>query len=79
MEFEFIKEEVKPITLRNGVWSTAIEQWLATENKTLKFKNKNAEEKRSCYQAVMVYRKKHNYDYTIYCEKASNNVYLVRA
>ena len=79
MEFELIKEAVKVDVKKRGIYADAISQWLETDNKTLRFKCMSQEEKRKCYQAVMSYRKKSNLDFTIFPERNSNDIYLVRA
>lgn len=77
MEFEFIKEKVKLPSKNRGKYSEVIEQWLATENKTLKFKFATTQEADNCSICACSYRKAHNYDFTVV--KRLCEVYVVRA
>ena len=80
MEFEMIKDVVKATnTWSKGKYSEPIEHWLETDNKTLKFMCANAKEKKNCRTAVGSYCSNHKYDFTIFCERGTNNVYLVRS
>lgn len=80
MEFEMIKDAVEPTkTWIRGKYSEPIEHWLETDNKTLKFMCANAKEKKNCKTAVSSYCNSHRYDFTIFSERGTNNIYLVRA
>lgn len=79
MEFEFIKEAVKPEMRVRGKYVGILQDWLETDNKTLKLVCKDANEKKNLCTCVTVYRKNHNLDYTIYRERGTYNVYLVRS
>lgn len=81
MEFEFIKEKVVPDHgyFRLGKWAEVIEEWIKSDSKTLKFVCKNPKERNNCAGSARNYAKSHNYDYTIYPEKGTNNIYLVRS
>lgn len=80
MEFEFIKEEIKKDRgVRNGIYAPIIDEWLETDNKTLKFKCKSEKEMAQAYGAVYSYRKAANLDYTIFKKKGSCELYLIKA
>ena len=79
MEFEFIKDAVKVKTYVKGLYSEIIEDWLYTDNRTLKFRCANAEERKKVYAAVSAFKRNHNLDYTVYCERGTNNIFLVKA
>ena len=79
MEFEFIKDAVKVEKESRGQFVPIIVDWLHSENKTLKFKCKNAKELKSVYTSANQYRKIHGKDYTIFTRPASCEIYLVRA
>lgn len=79
MEFEFIKEVVKPRHTKEGKYSGIVDKWLETDNKTLKFKCKNEEECKSVYYAMYSYKKSHNLDFTIIKRSGECAVYVVRA
>ena len=79
MEFEFIREKVKLEPVKKGKFVPIIEEWLASENKTIKFKCKSEQEAKSVYSSVLSYKKKKNEDYTIITRYQSCEVYLVRA
>lgn len=78
MEYLFIKDVVNPSRPRSQA-ATITEEWLETDNKTLQFKCKNEGEFKSLKSAVYAYRKAHNYDYTVWADKGSLTVYLIRA
>ena len=80
MEFELIKEPVERTRAQREDRSPLvlnIEEWLCTDNSTLKIKCASREEARrivgSCYQ----YRRLHNLDYTIFQKLVE--VYLIKA
>ena len=77
MEFERIKEAVESKRGRTGVVSENIEQWLKSEDKTLKIKCSDVPEKRKVYSCCYQYRKAHRLDYTIF--QKGLDIYLVRA
>lgn len=79
MEFEFIREAVKPRHAKQGKYSDILDEWLATEYKTLKFKCKNEKELKSVYYSMYSYKKSHNLDFTIIKRSGECAVYLVRA
>ena len=80
MEYQFIKEQVKPEKIaKRGKFMPIITKWLATDNKTLKFICKNSEEKKSCRTSCNLYKKTRNADFVVYNELSTYNVYLVRA
>ncbi len=82
MEFEFIAERLDEKEIKTNAYKSKyaniIEDWLKTENKTLKFICKNEREKKNCSWAITSYKKAHNYDYVIYREAATLNIYLVK-
>lgn len=77
MEFESIKEAVKNPRKQKGEVSEHIEQWLETEDKTLRIKCMTVMEKRKVYSCCYQFRKVHGLDYTIF--QKDLEVYLVRA
>lgn len=79
MEFEFVKEAVKPRHKKEGKYSGIVDKWLATDNKTLKFKCKNDAKRKSVYYAMYSYKKSHNHDFTIITRGGECAVYVVRA
>ena len=78
MEYLFIKEAIKP-SRPKGQAAGITEEWLETDNKTLQFKCKNEAELKSLKSAIYAYRKAHNYDYTVWTDKGTLAVYLIRA
>ena len=54
-----------------------IEEWIASDNNTLKIKCASSEEARRVWQSCYQYRKIHKLDYTIF--KKTIEVYLVKA
>jgi len=79
MEFEFIKEKVNLDPVKRGTFAPIIDEWLASENKTIKFKCKNTKEAKNVYSCAFAYKKKRKLDYTIITRYNLCEVYLVRA
>ena len=80
MEFEFIKESVKPALIgRHSPYVDIIYQWLDSDNKTLKFKCKSEKELRSVYNSAYQFKRKNNMDFTVFKRSSLCEVYLVRA
>lgn len=77
MEFEMLKEAVE--AQPRGEYVAIFQEWLESDNKTLVLKPKNSTEKRSVYQCAYQFRKSRNLDFTIYTERRTGWVYLVRA
>ena len=77
MEFERIREAVENPKRRKGVISENIDQWLESEDKTLRIKCGTVPEKRRVYSCCYQYRKTHGLDYTIF--QKDLDIYLVRA
>ncbi len=78
-QYEFIAESVKPNYVSRGKYISVIEEWLKTDNKTVKFMCKNELQKKNVCNSLRSYAKVHNYDYTVFPERSTNNVYVVRA
>ena len=81
MEYLFIEEKLNEnqiVTKPRGKYASIIEKWLRTNNKTLKFMCKNADEKKRVAWSVTSYKNHHNYDYVVYRESFTNNIYLVK-
>lgn len=78
MEFEFIKEKVRPIG-KNNAYVDVMYQWLESNNKTLKFKCKSEKEMNSITNSAYQFRHKNNLDFTVFKRANLCEVYLVRA
>lgn len=78
MEFEFIKEALPIERQRKGEYATTIRQWLATENKTLVVRCKNAQEALRVQSGAYAYRRKYNCDFTVF-KKDTLTIVLVKA
>ena len=80
MEYTFIKEAFIPETIgRRGKYAGIINDWSKTDNRTLKLVCSSPEEKKKIYGSVSAYKKAHNLDFTVYLEKGTYNIYLVKA
>lgn len=64
---------------RSGKWSMLLDEFAKTDNKTLKISLKKTEDKRSCTSSIRQYIKKNKLDWTMYLERNTFNVYVVRA
>lgn len=78
-QYEFIAESVKPEYKARGKYVDIVEKWLKTNNKTLKFMCKNTIQKKNVCTSLRSYAQSHHYDYTVFPERSTNNVYVVRA
>lgn len=77
-DFEFIEEAVEVGNrYRYGKYSSVIRDWLASSNKTLKFKFSNENTAKNCAGACRETCKKLHEDYTVYRRQCE--VYLIRA
>ena len=82
MEYEIIQEKVIPEQISyksRGKYRTPAYNWLNSEAKTLKLICKDQYEKKCCYNSLRQLKKERDYDYTIYLERGTYNIYLVRA
>jgi hypothetical protein len=79
MEFEYIREKVKPDRKSRNAIKVVIEDWIQSENKTLKFKCKDPKELRSVSNCAYHTKRAKNYDYTIFKRLSLCEVYLVKA
>lgn len=77
-DFEFIEEAVEVTKhYRYGKYSSVIRDWLASDNKTLRFKFANETMAKNCAGASRQTCKKLHEDYTVYRRQCE--VYLIRA
>ena len=67
------------IATRERKWASIMDEWVKTNAKTLKFTLKNQNELAACKGAIGTYKRNHGYDWTIVREKATYNIYVVRA
>lgn len=82
MKYDFIEDfdpESIRVNRRESEYAKALDEWVLTDNSTIKFSSTNNREKRNCYGAIRQYIKKNGHDWTIYCEKGRFNIYVVRS
>lgn len=82
IQFEILEDfDINSIDIatRNRRWAEILEQWRETDAKTLKFSLKNAKEKDQAVASIGMYKRAHNLDWTVYRERNTYNVYVVRA
>ena len=80
MEYTYIKETFIPESpARRGIYAGLVNDWLGTDNNTMKFICATPEEKKKVYCALSTYKRAHNLDFTIYLENGTYNIYLVKA
>ena len=79
MEFEYIREKAKPDRKPRNAIKGIIEEWIQSENKTLKFKCKDLHEFKSITNCAYYTRKVNKLDYTIFKRLSLSEVYLVKA
>lgn len=78
MEFEMIKEAIPTKKMPRGEISSAIHEWLASENKTLVIRCKSDEELKRVSVGCYSYRKNKKEDFTIF-KKDASTICLVKA
>lgn len=80
IEYEYLETfDLSDVIASRGRYAPIIEKWLLSNAKALKFSLKSIEDRRRCRAAITRYRDSHHYDWTIYNEKNSYNLYVVRA
>lgn len=79
MEYKFLDTMPDIKVRKRSKYAPILEEWMKTDLKCIKFTGKNPTEKRSIYQTVKALIKRNNWDYTVYVEGGSYNVYVVRA
>ena len=82
-EYEYLSDfnldDVDVSRGRSGKYTILLDEFAKTENKTLKITLKNIEDKNSCTSSIRAYIKKNKLDWTMYLERKTFNVYVVRA
>lgn len=81
-DFEFLTDfDVNSIDVatREGRWAVTLLDWLNSDTKACKFSLKSADERRRCRGALANYIRSHNLDWTVYLERNTYNIYVVRA
>ena len=80
MEYKFLdKMPAVELATRGNRWISLFGEWAKTDSKCLMLVCKNQDEKRSCYQSIKAYISRNNLDYTVYVEKGSYKIYIVRS
>lgn len=76
-EFDINSIEIDANRLRR--WAALLGEWIKTDSKAVKITCKNKDEKKLCRAALREFIRRRKLDWTVYPEKASYNVYVVRA
>jgi len=82
IQFEMLEDfDINSIDVatRDRKWADIFDQWRETSSKTLKLSLKSAKEKDRAVTSLGVYKRQHNLDWTVYRERNTYNVYVVRA
>ena len=64
---------------REGRWSAILDEFAKSGRKQMRFTLHSEQEKGRCYAAVLGYRKAKKLDWTVFCERHTYNIYIVRA
>ena len=82
-EYEFISDinldELDLNSKKNGKYVDVLKMFVKNENKTLKMTLKNEKDRESCCSSIRNYIKKNRLDWTLYTERNTYNIYVVRA
>lgn len=82
-EYEFISDinldELDLNSKKNGKYVDVLKKFLKEEGKTLRMSLKNEKDKESCCSSIRNYIKKNKLDWTVYTERNTYNIYVVRA
>ena len=67
------------VSKNEGRWACTVHDFERSNAKAVKFVCGNSAEKNRCYGSLTSYVKRKHLDWTIYCERNTYNIYLVRA